>query len=74
MYGICTHELTESTLIYLLHRQSKDSKQFNHYFDQYLSHSGGDLGEDFETAKVMFETFKELDKGVITRANSFSGL
>jgi hypothetical protein len=74
MYSICRHKLTESTLIYLLRRQSKDSKQFNHYFDQYFSHSRGDLGEDFETTKVMLETFKKLDERVITGANSLSGL
>jgi hypothetical protein len=54
---ISKHKLTESALFYLLRCQSEDIKQFNHYFDQYFSHSGGDLGEDIETAKVMFETF-----------------
>ena len=34
-------ELTESPLFYLLRRHRKDSKQFNHYFDQYLSHGRG---------------------------------
>jgi hypothetical protein len=58
----------------LLRRQSKDFKQFNHYFDQYFSHGGGDFGEDFKAAKVMFETFEKLDKCIITGANSLSGL
>jgi hypothetical protein len=68
------HKLTESALFYLLCRQSEDIKQFNHYFDQYFSHGRGDLGEDFETAKVMFKTFKKVDKCIITCANSLSGL
>ena len=68
------HKLTESALFYLLHRQSKDFKQFDHYFDQYFSHRRGDLGEDFETTKVMFKTFKKLNKCVITGANPLSGL
>jgi hypothetical protein len=68
------HELSESALLYLLRRQGKDFKQLNHYFDQYFSHRRGDLGEDFETAKVMFETFKKLDECIITSANSLSGL
>jgi hypothetical protein len=68
------NSLTESALFYLLRRQSKDFEQFNHYFDRYFSHSRGDLGEDSETAKVMLETFKKLDKCVITGANSLSGL
>ena len=67
------HVLTESTLFNLLRYQSKDVKQFNHYFDQYFPHSRGDIGENFETAKVMIETFEELNKCVITSANSFSG-
>jgi hypothetical protein len=58
----------------LLRRQSKDFKQFDHYFDQYFSHGRRDLGEDFKTAKVMFETLKKLNKCIITGANSFSGL
>jgi hypothetical protein len=74
MYSIDKRELTESALTYLLRRQSKDSKQFNHYFYQYFSHSRGDLGEDFETTKVMFKTFKKLDERIITGANSLSGL
>ena len=68
------HKLTESALFYLLCRQSKDFEQLNHYFDQYFSHSTGDLGEDFEATKVMFETFKKLDECVITGANALSGL
>ena len=68
------HKLTESALFYLLRRQSKHFKQLNHYFDQYFSHGTGDLGEDFEATKVMFETFKKLDECVITGANSLSGL
>jgi hypothetical protein len=74
MYQQGKHELTESALFYLLRRQSKDFKQLNHYFDQYFSHSRGDIGEDFETTKVMFETLKKLDKCVVTGANSLSGL
>jgi hypothetical protein len=68
------HKLTESALFYLLCRQSEDIKQFNHYFDQYFSDSRGDLCEDFETAKVMFKTFKKVDKCVITGTNSLSSL
>jgi hypothetical protein len=71
---ISKHELTKSTLFYLLCRQSKDSKQFNHYFDRYFSHGRGDLSEDFETTKVVFETFKKINKCLITGANSLSGL
>ena len=74
MRYISKDKLTESALFYLLRRQSKDFKQLNHYFDQYFSHSGGDTGEDFETAKVMFETFKKLNQCIITGANSLSGL
>ena len=74
MRGTRKDELTESALFYLLRRQSKDVKQLNHYFDQYFSHSIGDLGEDIEAAKVMFETFKKLDECVITGANALSGL
>jgi hypothetical protein len=72
---MCQHaRLTEPALFYLLRRQCKDTKQFNHYFDQDFTHGGGDLGENLETAKVMFETFEKLDKCVITVANSLSGL
>ena len=68
------NKLTESALFYLLCRQSKDFEQLNHYFDQYFSYSIGDLGEDFEAAKVMFETSKKVDECVITGANTLSGL
>jgi len=71
---ISYYELTESALSYLLRCQSKDFKQFSHYFDRYFSHSGGNLGEDIETAEVMFKTFEELDKCVIASANSLGGL
>jgi hypothetical protein len=71
---ISKDELTESALFYLLRRQGKDFKQLNHYFDQYFSYSRGDLGEDFEAAKVMFKTFKKLDECVITGANALSSL
>jgi hypothetical protein len=71
---ISKHELTKSALTYLLCCQSKDFKKFNHYFDQYFAQCGGHNGENFETTKVMFETFEKLDKSVITGGNSFGGL
>jgi hypothetical protein len=58
----------------LLRRQSKDFQQFNHYVHQYFSHGGGDFGKSFKAANVMFETFEELDKCIITGANSLGGL
>ena len=71
---ISKHELTESALTYLPCCQSKDFKKFNHYFNQYFAQCGRHNGENFETTEIMFETFKKLDKSVITCSNSFSGL
>jgi hypothetical protein len=58
----------------LLGRQSKDSKQFNHYFDRKLSDGGGNLSGDFEIAKDMINVFKKFDERIMTGANSLSRL
>ena len=71
---ISKQKLTESVLFYLLRRQGKNLEQFNHYFDQYFSHGRVELGEDFETAKVMFETFEKIRQCIITSADSRSSL
>ena len=72
--SISKQKLTESALLYLLHCEGKDFEQFNNYFHRYFSHCGGDLGEDFDTTKVVFKTFEKLDKRVITGANSLGRL
>jgi hypothetical protein len=71
---ISKDKLTKSALFYLLRRQSKDFKQYNHYFNQYFPHSEGNLSEDFKTAKEMFKTLKKFDKCIVTVANSLGGL
>ena len=71
---ISKHELTEMALSYLLRCQSKDSKKLNHYFDQYFDQCGGHNSENFETTKVMSETFEKLDKSFMTGGNSFGSL
>lgn len=68
------YKLTKSPLFYLLRCKSKDCKQLDHYLDQYPAHSVRDVSENFETAKVVFETLEEVDECVITGANSLSGL
>jgi len=65
---------TESALPNLLRCQGKDPEQLHHYFDQYLTHSGGNLSENFETMKIMFETIEEFDQCVVACADTFCRL
>ncbi len=74
MKCISKRGLTKSSQFYLLRRQGKHPKQFNHCLDQYFSQLAGDPGEDLKTVKVTFEMFKELGKRIVIVADSLSGL
>ena len=67
-------KLTKSALFYLFHCESQNFKQFNHYLNQYFSHSERDHSENLEAAKETFEIFEKVKKCIITVADSFDGL
>jgi hypothetical protein len=58
----------------LLRCQGEDPKQFHHNLDQYLTHSGGNLSEDFETVKVVLKTLEEVVKRVVALADILDSL
>jgi hypothetical protein len=60
--------LTESSLIYLFSRESKDGQQVGHYLYCHFSHRRRrwDLDIDFKAPEEALDAFKQIDKGVVT--------
>jgi hypothetical protein len=60
-------QLTESSGVHLLCRESEDRQHFNHYLNEYFGHRrcGRDLRVDLEASEEVFDTFKKIDQGII---------
>jgi hypothetical protein len=60
-------ELTESSGLHLLCRESEDRQYLNHYLDKNFCHRrcGRDVSVDLEASEEVFDTFKKIDEGIM---------
>jgi hypothetical protein len=60
-------QLTESSGVHLLCRESEDRQNLSHYLNENFGYCrcGRDLSVDLEASEEVFDTFKKIDQGII---------
>jgi hypothetical protein len=76
MDNVCDNAPTEPSLLYLIRRQGKHRKYFDHNFDNYVCHrhGGGDLHIYLKTQEEIAQAFKQFNKSVVTRGDPTGSL
>jgi hypothetical protein len=64
--------LTESAFFNLLGSEGKHGEQFDHYLYDYINHRGcqRDIGIDPKAFEEVSDAFKQVNKGVVARADT----
>ena len=76
MGNVCDDAPTEPPLFYLLRRQGKHRKHFDHNSDNYVHHrrSSWDLHIHLKTLEEIRQMFKKFNESVITRGDPTGSL
>jgi len=67
---------TQHSLLDLFRRESEHGQQFNHNFDHRFNHSGcgSDLRINLEPIGEIFDTFEDIEKGIVAFPHVFGRL
>jgi len=67
---------TQPSLVDLFRRESEHRQQFDHNFDHRFNHGrcGSDLGINLQLTGEIFDTFENIDKGIVAFSHVFGRL
>jgi hypothetical protein len=67
---------TQPSLLDLFRRESEHGQQFDHNFDHRFNHGGcgSDLRINLEPTREIFDTFKDIEKGIVAFPHVFGRL